>query len=151
MKNQKVLIVIFFLILFIPLFSSAQDIGVHNLIGKKQSDVIKKYGNPVHKDNSNPSMLCMFYKTNTSSMIFVADGNGVYQAEATKIFGKENSARSEVDLFISNSTTGGFVVDTVTTSDFHLRKKGTKVDLQLSENKLSNKFEIKVKANKVED
>lgn len=151
MRNQKVLFFFLFLIFFAPLFTNAQDISVHNFIGKKQSDVIKKYGNPVHKDNSNPSMLCMFYKTNSSSMIFVADANGVYQAEATKIFDKENSARTEVDSFISNSIPGGFAIDTVTISNFHLRKKGVKVDLQLSENKLANKFEIRIKASKAED
>jgi len=151
MKKQKFLIVIFFLIFILAHQSNAQDIGVHNFIGKKQSDVIKQYGNPAHKDNSNPAMLCMFYKSNSSSMIFVADGNGIYQAEATKMFDKENSARSEVDSFISNSIKSGFDIDTVTVSDFHLRKKGAKVDLQISENKLSNKFEIRVKANKVED
>jgi len=150
MKKHQTLIVFVLLLLF-PFLICAQDIGVHNFIGKKQSDVIKKYGNPVHKDYSNPSMLCMFYKTGSNSMIFVADEKGIYQAEATKIFDKESSARSEVDSFISGSITGGFAVDTVTTYDFHLRRQGAKVDLQLSENKLSNKFEIRVKANKVED
>lgn len=151
MKMQKILIAIFFQLFLFSHFSNAQDIGVHNFIGKKQSDVIKQYGNPVHKDNSNPAMLCMFYKTNSNSMIFVADGNGIYQAEATKMFDKENSARSEVDSFISKSINSGFDIDTVTALDFHLHKKGAKADLQISENKLSNKFEIRIKANKVED
>lgn len=151
METQRILIAIFFQLFLFSHFSNSQDIGVHNFIGKKQNDVIKQYGNPAHKDNSNPAMLCMFYKTKSSSMIFVADGNGIYQAEATKMFDKENTAQSEIDSFISNSIKSGFNVDTVTTSDFHLRKKGAKVDLQISENKLSNKFEIRVKANKVED
>lgn len=138
-------------ILFFSLSIFAQNIQVHDMIGKKQSDVIKKYGNPVHKDNNDPSMMCMFYKTNISTMIFVADANGIYQAEATKILDTEKDARKEIDIFISSSLETGFIVDTVTTSDFHLHKKGTKVDLQLNENKLSKKIDLRVKANRVED
>ena len=138
-------------ILFFSLSIFAQNIQVQDMIGKKQSDVIKKYGNPVHKDNNDPSMMCMFYKTNISTMIFVADANGIYQAEATKILDTEKDARKEIDIFISSSLETGFIVDTVTTSDFHLHKKGTKVDLQLNENKLSKKFDLRVKANRVED
>lgn len=146
--------IIFLSILYLTFFSViliAQNIHVHNMIGKKQSEVIKKYGNPVHKDSSNPAMLCMFYQTNISTMIFVSDADGVYQAEATKTFEMETKARTEIDLFILDSRKNGFDVDSVTTSDFHLHKKGTKVDLQISENKLSKKFDIRVKANKVED
>jgi hypothetical protein len=146
---------LFFLcISFIVVLSNlivGQNIQVHEMIGKKLNEVVKKYGDPIHKDNSNPSMLCMYYKTNISSMIFVADESGVYQAEATKIFDTENGVRKEIDLFISKSIESAFSVDTVTTSDFHLHKKGTKVDLQMSENKLTKKFDIRVKANRVED
>jgi hypothetical protein len=138
-------------ILFFSFSIFAQNIQVHDMIGKKQNDVIKKYGNPVHKDNSDPSMMCLFYKTNISTMIFVADANGIYQAEATKTLDTEIDTRKEIDKFITSSFENGFTVDTVTTSDFHLHKKGTKVDLQLNENKLSKKFDIRVKAKKVED
>ncbi|MCU0343297.1 MAG: hypothetical protein MUF28_05695 [Ignavibacterium sp.] len=129
----------------------AQNIQVHEMIGKNQSEVIKKYGNPVHKDNTDPAMMCMFYKTNISTMIFVANAKGIYQAEATKTLDTEIDARKEIDKFISSSLNDGFTIDTVTTSDFHLHKTGTKVDLQMNENKLSNKYDIRVKANKTED
>ena len=140
--------------LFILFFTTsiiAQNIQVHEMIGKKQGDVIKTYGNPVHKDNSDPTMMCMFYKTNISTMIFVADANGIYQAEATKTLDTEKDTRKEIDMFISSSLETGFNVDTVTTLDFHLHKTGIKVDLQMNENKLSNKYDIRVKANKTED
>ena len=137
-----------FLLSFSLSCSFAQDISVHNYIGKSRSDVIKKYGTPVHQDNSNPSMICMFYKSGSNSMIFVADNDGIYQAEASASYDKEKDARSSLDTFISGSVLTGFTVDTVTTSDFHLNKTGVKVDLQISENKLSKKFDIRVKANK---
>ena len=141
----------FSFIIFLSMSIIAQNIQVHEMIGKKQSDVIKKYGNPVHKDNSDPSMMCMFYKTNISTMIFVANSNGIYQAEATKTLNTEIDTRKEIDEFIKSSFENGFMVDTVTTSDFHLHKKGTKVDLQMNENKLTKKFDIRIKASKVED
>jgi len=151
MKKFNVSIQFLFPILLFSTFISAQNIAVHDMIGKKQIEVIYEYGTPVHKDNSNPEMLCMYYKTNNSTMIFVANAAGVYQAEATKTLDTEPAARNEIDVFISNSIKHGFSVDTVTTSDFHLSKKGTKVDLQVSENKLSNKYDIRVKAVKSED
>lgn len=151
MKNFKIIFIHILSFTFLSAFLYAQNIQVHNMIGKKQNDVIKKYGNPVHKDVSNPEMQCMFYQTNTSSMIFVSDADGVYQAEATKTFDLETNARAEIDLFISESRNNGFDIDSVTTSDFHLHKKGAKVDLQINENKLSKKFDIRIKANKVED
>ena len=129
-------------------FCFAQDINVHNYIGKNRSEVIKKYGNPVHQDDSNPSMVCMFYKSNSNSMIFVSNKDGIYQAEASASYNNEKEARSNLDDFISGSLSKGYAVDTVTTSDFHLSKTGVKVDLQMAENKLSKKFDIRVKANK---
>jgi fructose-1-phosphate kinase PfkB-like protein len=129
----------------------AQDINVHFLIGKKQSEVIKKYGSPAHRDDSNPDMICMFYKTKLNTMIFVSNKDGVYQSEASKTYDAQTDAMKELDACIAGSVSNGFKVDSVTTLDFRLRKKGVKADLQLSENKLSNKFEIRVKANKTED
>jgi hypothetical protein len=134
-----------------PFLVYSQSIEVHNLIGKPRSEVIKKYGNPVHKDESNPAMICMFYKSKTTSMIFVSDKNGVYQAEATKSCDDQKNARSDIDSFISNSVKNGFTVDTVSVNDFELQKKGAKVDLQLSENKIAKNYEIRVKANRTEN
>jgi hypothetical protein len=148
MKTYYVIFKLFLALVLIPVSIFAQDIEVHKLIGKSQSDVIKEYGKPVHQDNSNPAMVCMFYKTNANSMIFVSDKDGVYQAEATATYNKEMEARSAIDDFISGSISDGYAVDSVTTSDFHLQKTGVKVDLQISENKLSKKFDIRVKANR---
>lgn len=129
----------------------AQEINVHSVIGKNQSEVVKKFGNPVHKDNSNPEMVCMFYKGKNRTIVFVADKVGVYQAEATATFDNEQTARNKVDDFISLSLTDEFTTDTISVSDFHLHKKGVKVDLQLAENKITKKYEIRVKANRSED
>lgn len=149
MKAYKFLFISFILILISDL--SAQDIEINTVIGKKQSDVVKKFGNPVHKDVSNPDMVCMFYKANNRNMVFVADREGVYQAEATATFENEQSARSKINDFISSSISDEYTIDTISVTDFHLHKKGVKVDLQLTENKISKKFEIRVKANRTED
>jgi hypothetical protein len=148
MKTRCIFFISFLTLILIPFTIFAQDIEVHKLIGKSKSDVIKKYGNPVHQDNSNPAMVCMFYKSSTKNMIFVSNKDGVYQAEATASYNNEKDARSAIDDFISGSTSDGYAVDSVTTSDFHLQTTGVKVDLQISENKLSKKFDIRVKANR---
>ena len=151
MKTIKMLFVLFFLIFIIPEFLTAQDISVHYFIGKPKSDVIKKYGNPVHQDNSNQEMMCMFYQTKTNRMIFVSDKTGVYQSEATANYTSETKARSVVDDFIAGSVANGFAVDTVSADDFQLHKSGIKADLQINKNKITKDFEIKVKASRSGD
>ena len=148
MKTDSFIFKLFFLFLFISGFSFAQDINVLKYIGKSKTEVIKKYGTPVHQDNSDPAMMCMFYKSSWGSMIFVSDKEGVYQAEVSATYDKEKEARSTIDSFISGSLSDGFAVDSVTTSDFQLHKTGVKADLQISENKLTRKYDIKVKANR---
>jgi len=148
MKILKHCLVISISILFIPFITSAQDIDVNTMIGKTQSAVIKKYGNPIHQDNSNPAMQCMFYESDAGRKIFVASDKVVFQAECYTSYKSEKSARNTISNFISSSIAEGYKVDTVSTSDFRLDKSGVKVDLQLYENKLSKKFEISVKANK---
>jgi hypothetical protein len=151
MKSKKVFFVSFFLMCFFPALLSAQDISVHKFIGKPKSEVIKKYGNPAHQDNSNPDMMCMFYQTKTNRMIFVSDKDGVYQSESTSNFNSEISARTAVDELIKNSVADGFTVDTVSTNDFQLHKTGVKTDVQIVENKITKNFDVSVKAHKSED
>ena len=151
MKTIKMFFVLFFLVCLFPVLLIAQDISVHEFIGKTKSDVIKQYGNPVHQDNSNPDMMCMFYQTKTVRMIFVSNKEGIYQSEATVNYSSEEKARTAIDDVIKSSIAEGFVVDTVSTNDFQLSKTGVKATLQLSENKISKDFDISVKANKSED
>jgi hypothetical protein len=151
MKTRNCFFVPFFLMCLIPVLLFAQDISVHKFIGKTKADVIKKYGNPVHQDNSNPDMMCMFYQTKTNRMIFVSDKNSVYQSEATVNYDTEAKARKVVDDFITNSLADGFAVDTVSANDFQLHKTGVKADLQIVENKITKKFDVSVKARRSED
>jgi hypothetical protein len=151
MKTKNNFFVSFFLVCLIPVILSAQDISVHKLIGKTKSNVIKKYGNPAHQDNSDPDMMCMFYQTKTNRMIFVSDKNGVYQSEATANYDAEAKARSAVDDFIIDSVADGFAVDTISINDFQLHKTGVKADLQISENKITKNFDVSVKARRSED
>ena len=151
MKARNWFFVSFFLMCLMPAFLAAQDISVHKFIGKSKAEVIKKYGNPAHQDNSNPDMMCMFYQTKTSRMIFVSDKDGVYQSESTANFSSEAGARKAVDELIKNSVADGFAVDTVSTNDFQLHKTGVKTDLQIIENKITKNFDVSVKAHKSED
>ena len=151
MKTLKLFFFVVPMLLFLPDLNFSQDIKVHEMIGKKKSELVRKYGNPVHQDNSNPNIVCMFFKSKTSSIIFVSDKDGVFQAEVTASYDSETSAKKQIDNFISSSLEKEFVVDTVTTSDFRLHKHGVKVELQIAENKLSKQYDIKVKANRTEE
>src|SRR4030066_811589 len=146
MKARNCFFVSFFLMCLMPAFLAAQDISVHKFIGKSKAEVIKKYGNPAHQDNSNPDMMCMFYQTKTNRMIFVSNKDGVYQSECTANFSSEAGARKAVDELIKNSVADGFAVDTVSTNDFQLHKNGVKTELQISENKITKNFDVSVKA-----
>lgn len=84
-----------------------KNIAVHNLIGKQQSEVIKKFRNPVHKDNLNPDMVCMFYKSTTRTLVSVADNNSLYQAEANATYDNKSGARNALDEFIRSSISEG--------------------------------------------
>jgi hypothetical protein len=151
MKTIKHFFVSFFLMCLIPVLLSAQDISVHKYIGKTKTDVLKKYGNPAHQDNSNPDMMCMFYQTKTNRMIFVSNKDGVYQSEATNNYASETNARNAVDELIKNSVVDGFAVDTISVNDFQVYKSGVKADVQVSENKITKNFDVSVKAHKSED
>jgi len=96
-------------------------------------------------------MMCMFYQTKTNRMIFVSDKDGVYQSESTVNYSSEAKARAAVDDLIKNSVTEGFAVDTVSVNDFQLHKTGVKADVQMTENKITQNFDVSVKAHKSED
>ncbi len=146
MKTKNVFFIAILLIILISELVFGQDIRVHNFIGKPKSEIVKKYGNPVHQDNSNPDMICMFYETKSYRMIFVSDKEAVYQAEASVYYDSESKARKATDDFISESVSNGFAVDTVSINDFQLSKSGVKADLQIKENKITKKFDVTVKA-----
>jgi hypothetical protein len=151
MKTRNYFFVSFFLMCLIPTLLSAQDISVHKFIGKTKSEVIKKYGNPVHQDNSNPDMMCMFYQTKTLRMIFVSNKDGVYQCEASANYDTEAKARSVFQDILKDSRAEGFAADSISVNDFQIHKTGAKADLQLTENKITKNFDVSVKAHKSED
>ena len=151
MKTIKMFFVLFFLVCLFPVLLIAQDISVHEFIGKTKSDVIKQYGNPVHQDNSNPDMMCMFYQTKTVRMIFVSNKEGIYQSEATVNYSSEANARAAIDDLIKSSLSESFTVDTVSVNDFQIYKSGVKADVQITENKITKNFDVSVKAHSSED
>lgn len=151
MKTKNYFFVSFFLMCLFPILLLAQDISVHKFIGRTKADVIKKYGNPAHQDNSNPDMMCMFYQSKSNRMIFVSNKDGIYQSEATVNYDSETNARNAVEELIKNSVTDGFAVDSVSVNDFQIHKTGVKADVQMTENKITKNFDVSVKAHKSEE
>ena len=148
MKTLKLFLLFFFALSLFPELINSQDLNVHFMIGKNKNAVTQKYGKPVHQDNSDPNMICMFYQDKDDRMTFVSNQGGVFQAESYKYFSTEKGARNAVDAVITGSIAESFTVDTVTINDFTLQKPGVTADLQMSENKITNKYNVKVTARK---
>lgn len=123
-------------------YSLAQDLEIHNFIGKQPKEVIAIFGTPVHTDNTTPSMVCLFYKS--PARIFVADEVSIYQAEITKDYNSESEALLELDDMIRKSIKNGFTSDSVSVDNIILNKTGIQTDIQLLNQK--EKFQIRVKA-----
>lgn len=142
MKTIKIFTL--FLIVLSLEYSIPQSLDVQSLIGKQLKDVIAKYGNPVHQDNSMPSMICLFYKSPT--MVFVADETSVYQAEITQEYPTDEARKTDLDDLINSSIKKGFISDTLSNNKIVMTKPGIKTDIDLINLKERSLFEIKVKA-----
>ena len=149
MYNSRYVLTVI-IIFFISHALLAQDINVQKAIGKKQSEVIKIFGSPVYQDNSNSSMKCMFYKGANYTLTFVADEKGVFQAEASVTYEDELKARSAITKLL-NGCINEFKIDSVSVSDFDIAKPGVKADIQLAENKITKKFDVRIKAARSEN
>ena len=139
------------LFLLLPLFSVqlySQDLELYSMIGKNINTVINTYGKPVHQDRTNPQMECVFYKTKTTQKTFVANTEGVFQAEGSFCYSDLSTARNTLDKIISLSIAKDFRVDTLNTDNFALYGNDTKIDLSIFDNSLSKRYEIKIKAQK---
>lgn len=151
MKTSRLfisLLIIFFFFLFTS--TLAQNINVHEMLGKNLNQVISVYGKPAHQDRSNPAMECLFYKTEAYQMVFVANKEGVFQAEGCKTFNSKTAAENQLNKIISECLSKGFETDTLNASEFNVHKPGVKMILSIFENNYSQKYEVKVKANKSE-
>jgi hypothetical protein len=150
MKVTKIILLALVLLYLLSGRLIAQDIDIHNMVGKKLSEVTKKYGKPIHQDKTNPDMVCTFYKDADGSMTFVSDNNGIYQAETYKSYNTQGEARKDIDNCISKAISGGFVCDTVSIDDFQLSKPRVKSTLQIIKNKITNKTDLHAKAVRTE-
>lgn len=151
MKSVKLCLIDILLALFFTGALFPQDIFVHYCIGKNRTAVEKNYGKPLHIDTSNPKMICMFYQDKISRFIFVADEKGVYQAEVYKSYSSKKLADKDISKIISESSGKGFISDTVSVNDYQLQKPGVRAEIQISENKITSKYDLKIKAFRTEN
>ncbi|RJP60670.1 MAG: hypothetical protein C4543_04950 [Ignavibacteriales bacterium] len=123
--------------------SFSQELTVYQFIGKTKSDVIKQYGKPIHSDESNPDMVCIFYKKNQDTMIFVSDKTSVYQVDAMKFYPTEAAALTALNSAVQTAISQSFSPDTLSSSSFKLYKPG--VEFNISVNKASSGTDYQVK------
>ena len=143
----------FVLMLFVLLYPEnilSQQTSLCELIGKNMNAVISQYGKPLHRDQSNPQMDCVFYQSKSSRMAFIADKQGVYQIQIDYYYSTKSDADKAVNEFISECGAKSMKIDTVNVSDFKISKPGVKMNLTLFENSFSKKYEIKFKADRSE-
>lgn len=141
---------VIFFILAVSLNNYAQEVKVYDLLGKHPAEIIEKFGDPVYLDSTVSSAVCIFYKYPTGSMSFVADSAGVYQAESSLEFKIKRDARSELNSILKNTSSAKFVIDEETENDVRLRKPGVLFRVELTEDKVQRRYEVKLKANKSE-
>ena len=132
-------------------FIYAQGKASYDMIGKNANEVIKTFGKPVHQDNSNPSMRCLFYKTAAEQIIFVADKNGVYQIESTEWYNSKNAAQKAFDKFISDCLAKGFTRDSIDVYNYVLRRPGSRIELSFFGDTSQNRYQVIAKANRSEN
>ena len=149
MKKCFVILQIILGVLSFPTETLSQC-DMQNYIGKSQSELIKKLGKPAYIDDSNKSMVMIFYKSPDISKSFVADKNGIYQAEATQSFVSEKTCKATLNAYIADIINKGYSVDTISVSEFQSDKPGVTCNIQCGLNTVSGKYDIRVKAHKKE-
>ncbi len=151
MKRLSYLKIVIVILLYFPLLlTNAQDLSTYNMIGEKLSTVFAKYGKPVHHDKSEPEMECVFYKTKTYQMVYVANQQGVYQVQGFNIYSDKTSAKKMLHNLLADCQKKGFTTDTLNVSEYDLRAKNIEVKFSLFENPHSHKYELKMEAFKRE-
>ena len=148
MKFSKIFHLLIFVLLILTGTLLAQDLFIHEMIGGSREDILKKFGKPVHQDDSIPSMICMFYKTDSYSMTFVLNKEGIFQAEESINYSNMKEALNAVNEIISGSEKKNFAVDTVSSTAFRLNKKGISANLQIFPDQISKKYLVSLKAKK---
>ena len=148
-RNFWMLQIVFFIIAFPYLMYSQLD--MQNYIGKSRTELIDFLGKPVYTDDSNPSMVMMFYKSMVSEKSFVADEKNIFQAEATQSFDSEKSCKAALNGYISDLVNKGYSVDTISVSEFQSEKPGVTCSFHYGLNQTINKYEISVSAHKKEN
>lgn len=149
MKTSKIYFT-FFIIVYIlsAAILSAQDIFAYKMIGKPRTEVVQKYGKPVHIDKTDPSMVCMFYQRNNDRMVFVSDQNSVFQVEVSKAYASESGAMNELHKLLAEAAGENFTTDTLSVSEYKLHKTNVDFSVVLMHNANLSKHEVRVKANR---
>lgn len=148
---MKKLYSIIILSLFLSNLLDAQEIAVHNFIGKNLKEVVSNYGKPVYQDKSNPAMICTFYKFSNGDFVFVSDQSGVYQANADAKYNTKESAVSALTSFIGDCLKNGYLVDTLDAQNYKIHKKGCKLEVTYYLKPQTGKPQIKVEAKRSEN
>lgn len=147
---KKLVLFIFLLLLNAANFLNAQEIKVHNFVGKQIKEAIAYYGKPVHQDNSIPEMISTFFQLPNKSYIFISNGDSVYQAQAIITYPSKDEIRNAVTSFMNELVQIEFVSDTISTEKYVLNKPGCSIENEITALS-SGKYQLKIVARKTEN
>lgn len=146
MKTIKILFLILFSAGFFAQNNFAQDLDAYKFIGKRIEDVRNHYGKPIHIEDSNPSMVCIFYKKDKNTMTFVSDENSIFQADVLVFYETKNAAKTELNKVVSQANQQSFAADTLSSMEFKLKKEDVAFDIAMAQDPNSTKYEISIHA-----
>jgi len=137
-------------IVLLPHIYYAQETSLCEMIGKKTSAVISKYGKPQHHDKTSPYAECIFYQKKNTRLAFISDPTGVYQIQVDYSYNDEENARKSIDNFLNECGNKELIIDTLSNDDYRIIRTGVKMELTLFKNTYAGKYEVKFKAVKTE-
>lgn len=146
MKALKIFLLVLFAAGFFAENNFGQDLDIYKFIGKTIEDVKNHYGKPMHIEDSNPSMVCVFYKKNNDTMTFVSDENSIFQADALVFYDNKNAALNELNKVVNAANQQNFIADTLSSTEFKLDKEDVAFDIALAKDQNSDKHEITIHA-----
>lgn len=117
-------------------------LDVYKYIGTSQTQLINSPGNPSPLDNTNSTMAMIFYRSSFLTKSFVADKNGIYQAEETQTFDTEKNCKTSLNIYLSDLSNKGFVVDSLSESEFNSSKSSVSCNINYGLNELTKKYVI---------
>lgn len=79
-------------------------------------------------------------------MTFVSDENSIFQADVLVFYENKNAAKTELNKVVSQANQQSFAADTLSSTEFKLKKEDVAFDIAMVQDPNSMKYEISIHA-----